>query len=243
MAWAIAAQVGIGALSSWLGGGASKYIAKAQQAQQQSQAYLGGINEIKQLSKMLDVQGKQNDSLMRSDLNNFVNTQYQSGLMSLQDALSRKTAARNRNVTRRMGAVALSEEVNNAAATGTIGASVNAVVQNIQRNTDQGVMDVMSQRELERNSNLVGVYSLYTGYSQNQAKIDDTLPDVPENPRIYSGHIPKNNFGSHLLSSAVNVGLNHVLDNFSLGLGKKQSTAPSSSGSGGGNVKLYGLRR
>lgn len=240
MAWAIAAQVGIGALSSWLGGRADKYIAKAQQAQQQSQAYLGGINEIKQLSKMLESQGKQNESLMRSDLNNFVNTQYQAGLMSLQDALSRKTAARNLNVTRRSGAVALSEEVNNAAAAGTIGASVNAVVQNIQRNTDQGITDVLNQRELERNNHQVGLYSLYTGYSQNQAKIDDSLPDVPENPRIYSGHIPSNSFGSHLLGSAVNVGLNHVLDNFSLGLGKKQGNTTTTSG---GGVKLYGLRR
>lgn len=241
MAWAMAAQVGIGALSSWFGGRANKYIAKAQEAQQQSQAYLGGINEIKQLSKMLDMQNKQNDSLMRSDQHNFVNAQYQAGLMSLQDALSRKAAARNMNITRRMGAVNLAEEVNNSAATGTIGASVDAVVQNIQRNTDQGVMDVMSQRELERNDNLVGLYSLYTGYSQNQAKIDDSLPDVPDSPRLYSGYIPSNSFGSHLLNSAVSVGVNHLVDSFSLGLGKKQSNTQTTTS--GGGVKLYGLRR
>lgn len=240
MAWAIAAQVGIGALSSWFGGRADKYIAKAQQAQQQSQAYLGGINEIKQLSKMLDMQTRQNESLMRSDQHNFVNAQYQAGLMSLQDSLSRKTAARNMNITRRMGAVNLAEEINTSAATGTIGASVNAVVQNIQRNTDQGVLDVMNQRALERNDNLVGLYSLYTGYAQNQAKIDDSLPDIPENPRIYSGYIPSNSFGSHLLGSAVNVGVNHLIDNISLGLGKKQTNTPTTSG---GGVKLYGLRR
>lgn len=239
MAWAIAAQVGIGALSSWFGGRADKYIAKAQQAQQQSQAYLGGINEIKQLSKMLDMQTRQNESLMRSDQHNFVNAQYQAGLLSLQDSLSRKTAARNMNITRRMGAVSLAEEINTSAATGTIGASVNAVVQNIQRNTDQGVLDVMNQRALERNDNLVGLYSLYTGYVQNQAKIDDSLPDIPENPRIYSGYIPSNSFGSHLLGSAVNVGVNHLIDNISLGLGKKQSNTQTTSG---GSVKLYGLR-
>ena len=239
MAWAIAAQVGIGALSSWFGGRADKYIAKAQQAQQQSQAYLGGINEIKQLSKMLDMQERQNESLMRSDQHNFVNAQYQAGLLSLQDSLSRKTAARNMNITRRMGAVSLAEEVNTSAATGTIGASVNAVVQNIQRNTDQGILDVMNQRALERNDNLVSLYSLYTGYSQNQAKIDDSLPDIPENPRIYSGYIPSNSFGSHLLGSAVNVGVNHMIDNFSLGLGKKKSNTQTTSG---GSVKLYGLR-
>lgn len=242
MSWALAAQVGIGALSSWLGSRADKYIAKGQQYQQESQAYLGGISQIKQLSKMLDVQGKQNESLLKADNQNFVNTQYQSGLMGLQDALSRKVAARNMSITKRGGAVELAQNVANAAAAGTIGSSVQAVSQDVQRNVDKGLNDIEQQRELERNQHYVGVYSLYTNYHQSQQQIDDSLPDVPESPRIYQGHIPKNSFGNHLLGSALNVGMGLLADNISLGLGSKSTTPTKTPTTTGGSVKLYGLK-
>lgn len=225
----MAAQVGISALSGILGGGGGvqRYQAKAQAAQQRSQAYLNGIGEIKQLSKMLDVQGKQNESILKADNFNFVQTQYNTGLAQVQDALSRKAATRNSGLVRRMGTQQAGSTAANAAAAGAIGASVQAVAQDINRDTNQGLQDIESQRVLERDQFHQSVRSLYTNYSQSQQEIDDTLPDIPEDPRVFSGYTPPRvGIGQHIAGAVINTGMNYLNAQISLGLGSKPSHTP-----------------
>src|SRR5690625_273893 len=180
--WATAGSVVLGALGSFLGGGGvAKYNARAQQAQQASQAYLQGINEIRQLSKGLELQAQQNERIMQADTYNYVNTQYMSGLSAMQDALSRKTAAKNLNLVARGERIDLGEASVNAAAAGTIGASVEAVANNISRNSASIRNEVEQQRMLERDAHYQEVRSMYANYYQNQSLVDTTLPDVPNN--------------------------------------------------------------
>lgn len=226
--WAMGAQIGLSALSSFLGSGVQRYQQRAQAAQQGSQAYLGGIGEIKQLSKMLDQQGKQNEFTLKADQYNFVNAQYNSGLAGVQDAMSRRLAAKNSHLVQRTGALELGTAAANSAAVGTIGSSVQAVSQDIQRNTDRGLNEVEERREIERDQFNQSVRSLYTNYYQTQQFIDDTLPDVPDNPRIYAGSSGGgNSFLTHLGGAAINSGLNFLSDKIKLGLGAKPTQAPA----------------
>src|SRR5690625_2388206 len=213
----MAGQIALSAIGSFLSGGVAKYNARAQQAQQASQAYLQGINEIRQLSKALELQGHQNEKIMQADEYNFVNTRYMAGLAGVQDALSRKITARNQSLISRGERIDLGTASAESAAAGTIGASANAVMQNIRRNNDSIRVEVQEQRELERDSYYQEVRSLYTNYYQNQQEIDTTLPDVPDNPRLYRAPIQNAGFGAHLLGAAVDVGSSYLSNMVSLG--------------------------
>lgn len=233
--WAQVAGIGLSALGSFLGSDSTaKYQARMQNAMQGSQAYLGGISELRSLSNMLATQKKQNEAVMQADEYNFVNTQYQTGLAQLQDALSRKAAGANRSLVRRAEVNEVGSIMANSAAAGVVGASVDSVLRDVQKNTERSLVDVDGQRELERNAYYQEVYTLYTGYYQNQQEIDDTLPDVPDDPRVYPSVIPKGpSFGQHLAGAAINAGVNHFQAKAKLDLGPKPYSVGSQFRSGG----------
>ena len=243
MPWgALAGQIGVAAIGSFLGGGGvAKYNMRAQQAQQASQAYLQGIGEIRQLSRALDVQAEQNQKVMRADMYNWVNTQYMQGLAQLQDSLSRRTASDNFHKIHRGERVDVAAASVQQAATGTVGASADAALRAIARNHDTVRAQVEMQRLMERDAYYQEVRGMYTQYYQNQLEIDTTLPDVPEDPRIYRAPVPgSQGFGQHLLGAAVQVGTSHLGDMFRVGLGNSgSSSGPSAPQS---NVNLIGIR-
>src|SRR5699024_375621 len=74
-----------------------------------------------------------------------------------------------------------------------------------------------------------------------QLEIDTTLPDVPDDPRIYRAPAQgSQGFGQHLLGAAVQVGTSHLGDMFRVGLGNSgSSSGPSAPQS---NVNLIGIR-
>lgn len=242
MPWpAMAGQVGLAAIGSFLGGGGvAKYNARAAQAQQASQAYLQGISEIRQLSKALDIQSQQNQKVMRADMFNWTNTQYLHGLAQLQDSLSRRTATDNYYKINRGERIDIAATAVQQAAAGTVGASANAALRAIARNHDAVRAQVEMQRLLERDAYYQEVRGLYSQYYQNQLEIDTTLPDVPEDPRIYRAPVAGGGgFGQHLLGAAVRVGASHLGDMFRVGLGNPSTGV---SGSPRGGVNLIGIR-
>lgn len=225
MAWMMAGQVALNALGSFLQGGVAKYNARSQQAQAASQAYLNGISEIRGLSKAMDLQAQQNEKVLRADMYNYVNTQYMSGLAGVQDALSRKVTAQNQHLISRGEKIDLGEASANLSAAGSIGASADAVKSSISRNSDSIRVDVDQQRELERDAYYQEVRSLYTNYYQNQLEVDTTLPDVPDDPRIYRAPVQGGgSIGQHLLGSAISTGTEWLGQRMQLGLGPKPSS-------------------
>ena len=233
-------QFGLSALSGILGSnGPERYLQQAQQYHAQNNAYLNSIQEIRAIQKSLEAQGRQNKEVMRADLYNFINTQHSAARLAMHDAVQRRVAARNSLYVKRSGVQELAMHTADAAAAGTIGASVNAVAHDIRKRSDSALAEVQANREIERDNYYQSVADLYTGYYQNQQIIDDTLPDMPQPPNTrVVVNTSKQSIGSILLGSALNVGMDYLSSQVKLGLGSKPAPAPTQ----GHSVQLYGLR-
>lgn len=234
---AMGLQVGLGALSSWMGGSASKYNAKAQAYAQQAQALANANAETRQLTKQLQLQGQQNELVAEANLQSLINTHLASSLLGVKMAEQKRAAANALKVNRRNSALQLGAVTTNAAAAGTIGASVNAVASDIERKASEGVVAVHDQLDAERYNHSVEVANLYRSYELGVARLDTTMPEAVQTPILGPINVGGGGFGSHLLGSALNVGMGYLNSQIQLGLG------PSPAANTGNSVKLYGLMR
>lgn len=238
MVGALAGQIGIGALSSFFGGRAEVYYARGDQYLQQAQAYANRVAEIEQLSKGLDLQARQNEALKKSDIQSLINTHMQASLLGVSLSAQKRVAAQNRIAVSRNRAASVGATMAEAAATGTIGASVDAVANDIRRQSAVASAAIEDQADVDSFNYQVSVEQLYRGYQQGVPTYDDTLPSPL--PPLVMGRVTARppSFGQALLGSAANVGMNYLSSRMQLGMGPAASPPPTT----GHTVKLNGLR-
>lgn len=210
-------QVGVGALSSFLGSSVSKYNARAQAYTQQAQALANTDAQVRQLTKAMQQQGLQNEYIAEANLQGLINSHTASALLGVRLAEQKRFAARNLSTTRRSANLALGEATANSAAAGTIGASVDAVSSDIRRKAAEGMADIADVMEQERYNTSTQINQIYTGYIQGVQRYDTTMPEAISNPIL--GGVPSGGggFGSHLISSALNVGMGYLDSRLQLG--------------------------
>lgn len=241
MSWALAAGVGINALQGYLQGSVQSAYQRGQHFAQNTQALAQRNAEIRQLERAMELQAKQNQAILKADIATLVNTNYTAGLLGLQLAGQKRASLQNKTRLKQGEAVAIGTVTADAAAAGTIGASVDAVASDIRRKADIGMGQIYDQAEADALNYETGIYNLYQGYVQGQAQIDDSLPDEFTPIRFMDAPVAKNTLGSHILGSALQFGGQYMMDTWRLGLGSRNSTAPT--GGGGSGVTLYGLRK
>lgn len=236
------AQVGIGALQSFFGGRVESIYARGDQAAQQAQALANRAAELEQLTMGLSLQARQNDAIAKADIQTLINTNIQASLLGINLSAQKRAEAQNRVVVKRNRAAAIGSAMTDAAAAGTIGASVNAVVSDIKRQSADANAAIADQGDVDRFNYSVSIDQLYRSYEQGVQRFDTSLPSTPST-LIMGDRAPKGqSFGSALLGSTLNVGMGYLTDSIRLGLGNS-SRNNSNTGASSGGVTLYGLRR
>lgn len=241
MSWALAASVGINALQGYMQGSVQAAYQRGQQFAANTQALAQRNAEIRQMERAMELQAKQNKAVLKADIQTLVNTNFTAGLLGIQLAQQKRTATQNQSLLRQGESVAVASASANSAAAGTIGPSVDAVTSDIRRKADQGLNQIQDQAEADRFNYETGIRNLYTGYTQGQQMIDDTLPDEFE-PIRFIDQPNRVNAGQYVLGAALQVGAQYALDTWRLGLGSRGSPAQAAS-QGNGSVTVYGIRR
>lgn len=194
MWWMLGAQAGLSALSSMLGGGSQAKQANLQMADRLEQSRL------------------RNEEVSRVNRLNLSNTMFNQGLMKMEDGMSRQQTLRNRQALG-IGARQAKAEVSLVqGATGTIGASADAVLNDTQKKFNDAQEELARQRQLEAFRTNAGIREAYTNYYQSMGMLDTSGKGMrPQGTSL----------GSHLMGGLLSTGTAYLSRHISLGLGKK----------------------
>lgn len=214
------AQVGIGALQNFFGSRTQAIYARADQYGQQAQAYANRAAEYAQLTKGMELQTRQNEAIAKADIQSLINTNMNAALLGINLSAQKRAAASNRVAVKRNKAAAIGEAMTDAAAAGTIGASVNAVASDIARQSANANAAIADQADAEQYNFEVSIEQLYRGYEQGVPTYDNSLPSsLP--PIIMGRTAPRGpSIGQSLLGSAIGVGSSYLTSYIQLGLGR-----------------------
>ncbi len=222
MPWMQAAGMAL----SVLGAGSSAKAAQVQQRVQAANQYQQNLitqeREYKQLQQALTNQGRQNEAIAKADIQSLINTNFTAGLLNLQRAMQKQQTAGdiNRIGKTRLQALATSEV--SAAATGTVGASVNAVAGDIQMKMGEAEIDARVQNDMNTMTLDTQLRNLYTQYRDTQQQVDTSVPDIPGLP-------PKMGHAAVSVSGAMwGAAIGYVGNNFAAGVGMGLGPKPPS---------------
>lgn len=205
MFWMLAAQVGMSAMQSALGGRSAAAAKNAELAQRYEQTRL------------------QNEETARANALNLTNVMFNTGLQDVQEGMAKQQNLRNRLSLGIAEKVDQSEISLNQAASGAVGASADAVMNDIQLKYNEANEELARQRQLEQFQHASGKQQAYTEYWQNLGKIDTSGAGLG---------VAKTSMGTHFLGGLTNVGMAYMSRKIELGLGNKPSN----------NIQLESLR-
>lgn len=205
---------------SVLGAGASAKEAEAQQrvqaANQYQQALINQEREYKQIQQSLENQSRQNEAIAKADIQSLINTNYTAGLLNLQRAMQKQQTADDINRIGKTRLQALASAEVSAAASGTIGASVDAVAADIEMKMGEAEINARVQNDMNTMTLDTQLQNLYTDYRYSQVQIDESVPDIPGIPPQY-GAVPVSS-GSAMMGAAINYSGNYFASQVGLGL-------------------------
>jgi len=226
MVWMAAAGMAL----SVLGAGASAKAAEAQQrvqaANQYQQNLINQEREYKQIQQALANQSRQNEALAKADLQSLINTNFTAGLLNLQRALQKQQTASDINRIGKTRLQALASSEVSAAASGTIGASVDAVAGDIELKMGEAEIDARVQNDMNTMTLDTQLRNLYTDYRNSQPQIDTSVPDIPGLPPKVG--VAPVSAGSAMMGAAISYAGNMFANQVSLGLGNSSIGVSSS---------------
>jgi len=205
MFWMLAAQVGMSVMQSAMGGKKEAAAKNAELAQRYEQTRL------------------QNEETARANALNLTNVMFNTGLQDVQEGMAKQQNLRNRLSLGIAEKVDQSEISLNQAASGAVGASADAVMNDIQLKYNEANEELARQRQLEKFQHASGKQQAYTEYWQNLGKIDTSGKGLGT---------AGTNMGTHFLGGLANVGMSYMSRKIELGLGNKPSN----------NIQLESLR-
>ena len=223
-----------------LGAGASAKAAEVQQrvqaANQYQQNLINQEREYKQIQQALTNQGKQNEALAKADIQSLINTNFTAGLLNLQRAMQKQQTASDINRIGKTRLQALASSEVSAAASGTIGASVDAVAGDIELKMGEAEIDARVQNDMNTMTLDTQLRNLYTDYRNSQPMIDTSVPDIPGLPPKVG--VASVSAGSAMLGAAISYAGNIFASQVSLGLGPKVSNGFNMKTTSGANYSF-----
>lgn len=168
----------------------------------------------------------ENNAIARSNLNLIVRNSYKTSLLNMQLGQARKQAITQGHDITLQGLQVMSATSANTAASGTIGASVAAVSQDIEAR----VAEAQLQRQDQFDTEIVN-------YNNELDAMKFTMHDQIQQPRRYEYTGPSQGqiWGGALFAGASSFASSYAMSNMRLGLGPKP--LPSQAGSYGSNIR------
>lgn len=230
MVWMAAVGIGLSMLQGAASGKAAANQQRVQAANQYQQTLINHERELKGIQQGLTQQGKQNTAIAKADLQSLINTNFTFGLLNLQRSMQKRQSASD---IQRLGETklqALAQAETSAAASGTIGASVNAVASDIEMKVGEAEVALREQNDMNTMNLGTQIHNLYQGFLDSQVDIDTSIPDIPGMP-------PQNgavsvSAGQMALGAGINALGQHLGSMMSLGLGPQTRFDMSSFNSG-----------
>lgn len=228
MPWmAAAGQIGFNALTSFIGGRSAYKNQQAQVAIQRAQAYQSQAREYAQLTESIKAVGRQNEALVRAEAYTFSNLLSNKGAMELRDSQLKRVMARNKLMLRREGTGAVGSIVAEQGALGAVGASAQAMQNDVRKKVDEAMNELSEQRtnqvyDLHRQNEV-----MFTQFYQNQQMVDDSTINeafLPQDPiMLGAGSGGMGKFLPHLIASGIGFGANHYAQQWMLDLNNSNS--------------------
>lgn len=199
-------------------------IALSQSEKSYNQALKVTNNQLAQISAA-------NDAQIEANTTNTLAAHYRAGLIKMQEGIAKKQAAADRHLMKRTAAQALGAVNANAAASGTIGASVDAVAQDVERNLGEALVQADEAWDIQAMNYRTALIDNYTnlqnmlGSGQNAAFVM-----TPERDMVYQ----QNGVQMPNLPSAGDIIMGGLIQGFGqyaamktqLGLGNSGQLAP-----------------
>lgn len=172
---------------------------------------LGAANSAKKQNKMLARQNiAENEAIIKANVANTIRTGYRVGLLNIQRGLTRRQMQQKGFDITAATQSALGATNANAAASGTIGASVDAVVNDIRMKQGEAQAQLQNDFEIEEmNFNTQLTELVHQGLDAVQA---------PSKLKLASN---KDIMGNALLAGLTTFGSMYAQSKFDLGLGNK----------------------
>lgn len=189
--WQLGAQAGLSALGS----------------------FLGGSQANQQLAGRFDQTRIQNEAVAESNRLNLQNTMFNQGMVKVQEGLNKQQNIRNR-LSLGIGETTDRSEVSlNQNAIGAVGASADAVLNDVSKKYADANIELAQQKLLEGFQTNSNTQQAWTQYWQNLGKIDTSGVGM----KVGS------NIGTHLLGGVLSAGTGHIERELTLNLGNKKS--------------------
>jgi len=199
-----------------------------------SQANASNAASMDAYTNSLEATSSTNEAIQTANLTNTIRTGYKVGLINLQRANTKKQAIQAGYDVSVKGADALAATQNNAAASGTVGSSVDAAADNVKKKVDDsqiGIDQSFMQEMLNANLQIEQTVNQGIDSLQSARKVNQTMPTTA------------NAFTSALIGGASTAFSMYAAS--SMSTGAASSTAASSTGTYSGVTATsgsYGLQ-
>lgn len=199
--WWMAAGVALNALSGMS-------AAKGQRAQQNLNNAVAKYdnernfnNNLLALNDQLAASTAHNEAIIEANQKNTVASNFKAGLISMQMGIAKKTQAQERTDLSKLRGQALGGVNANAAAAGTIGSSVEAVAQDVDRTVGEALVKTEETWDIQENNFSTQMHDLYSNLQNmlQTASVDRSRDpvrgmvfeqnNVPSNKNIWQGAI------------------------------------------------------
>lgn len=168
---------------------------------------------MQQETEQLKDQSRVNAAGLESNLKNMVTTNTMAGLVQMQAAQSRRSLTQERMMLGDTANLAKGSATANAAAAGTIGSSVDAVRQDIQRAVNTATIRADENYEIDMLNYQQTITDLYTNYDRGM-----NMPRMGRVSNLKLESAPS--IGRSLLSGAISTVGNYAMQRMGLGLGE-----------------------
>lgn len=215
--WMQAVGLGLSVLGGMSQGKAAEVQQRVQAANAYQQTLINYERELKGIQAGIEQQRKQNNAIAKADLQSLINANFTAGLLNLQRSMqTRQTAAD----IARLGETklqALSSAEVASAASGTIGASVNAVAADIKMKVGEAILEQRDQNDMNTLNHQTNLYQLYQNFLDTQQEIDTSTADIPGMPP--QGGAVTVSAGQYGLAAGINYMGDYLMRRMSLGGG------------------------
>lgn len=215
--WMQAVGLGLSVLGGMAQGKAAEVQQRVQAANAYQQTLINYERELKGIQAGLEQQRKQNDAIAKADLQSLINANFTAGLLNLQRSMQKRQTAADiaRLGETKLQALASAEVA--SAASGTIGASVNAVAADIKMKVGEAILEQRDQNDMNTLNHQTNLYQLYQNFLDTQQEIDTSTPDIPGMPPKYGAVTAS--AGQYGLAAGINYMGDYLMRRMSLGGG------------------------
>lgn len=215
--WTQAVGLGLSVLGGMAQGKAAEVQQRVQAANAYQQTLINYERELKGIQAGIEQQRKQNSAIAKADLQSLINANFTAGLLNLQRSMQKRQTAAD---VARLGETklqALSSAEVASAASGTIGASVDAVAADIKMKVGEAILEQRDQNDMNTLNHQTNLYQLYQNFLDTQQEIDTSTPDIPGMPP--KGGAATVSAGQYGLAAGINYMGDYLMRRMSLGGG------------------------